>query len=71
MNKQFPTLRARAIQDFIADKVLSGQETNKREILEKLLAHTNYSINFLAYVTECSMAYVRRVEKKMSSSLAQ
>ena len=67
----FPSLRARAIEEFIADKVLSGQETNKREILEKLIANTDYSVNFIAYVTECSMAYVRNVKKKITTSLAQ
>jgi len=71
MNKQFPTLRARAIEDFIGSHVLDGSEKSKREVLVKLLAHTNHSINFLAYVTECSMAYVRKVEKSMSNSLAQ
>ena len=67
----FPPLRARAIEEFIADKVLSGQETNKREILEKLIANTDYSVNFIAYITECSMAYVRNVKKKITASLAQ
>ena len=67
----FPNLRAKAIEDFISDKVLSGQETNKREILEKLIAHADHSVNFLAYVTECSMPYVRNVKKKITTSLAQ
>ena len=67
----FPSLRARAIEEFISDKVLSGQETNKREILEKLIANTDYSVNFISYVTECSMAYVRNVKKKITTSLAQ
>jgi len=67
----FPSLRAKAIKDFISERVLSGQETNKREILEKLIANTDYSVNFIAYVTECSMAYVRNVKKKITTSLAQ
>lgn len=67
----FPSLRAKAIQQFIAEGLLSGQENNKREVLEKLIAKTQYSINFLAYVTECSMAYVRNVKKNINTSLAQ
>lgn len=71
MSKQFPTLRAKAIQDFIGSNLLTGEEVTKREILEKLLANTNHSINFLAYVTECSMAYVRKIEKTLNTSLTQ
>ena len=70
-SQTFPSLRARAIEEFIADKVLSGQECNKREILEKLVVKTDYSVNFIAYVTECSMAYVRSVKKRVTTSLAQ
>lgn len=71
MSKQFPTLRARAIEDFIGSHVLDGNEKSKREVLVKLLAHTNHSINFLAYVTECSMSYVKRIEKSITNSLTK
>jgi hypothetical protein len=67
----FPTLRARVIEDYVRENLLSGDECSKREILIKLLTKTDHSINFLAYVTECSMAYVRKIKKSLNTSLTQ
>jgi hypothetical protein len=70
-NNTFPSLRAKAIEQFIADKVLSGDECSKREVLEKLISTTDHSVNFLAYVSECSIAYVRKIKSTINTSLTQ